>query len=108
MKLDRRTVRTILLIITFAVALFTAAQNLGAIYGAVRTVWGVFSVVITGLALAFVLNVPMKLFEERLLYGMSEDRRAPVRRLRRRSPSSARWWSRWAWWSSSSPFCSRG
>lgn len=83
MKLDRRTVRTILLIITFAVALFTAAQNLGAIYGAVRTVWGVFSVVITGLALAFVLNVPMKLFEERLLYGMSEDRRAPVRRLRR-------------------------
>ena len=83
MKLDRRTVRTILLIITFAVALFTAAQNLGAIYGAVRTVWGVFSVVITGLALAFVLNVPMKLFEERLLYGMSEDRRAPVRRMRR-------------------------
>ncbi|HIQ79021.1 MAG TPA: AI-2E family transporter [Candidatus Scatomorpha intestinavium] len=83
MKLDRRTVRTILLIITFAVALYTAAQNLGALYGAVRTVWDVFNVVITGLALAFVLNVPLKLFENRLFYGMSEDRRALVRRLRR-------------------------
>lgn len=83
MKLDRRTVRTILLIITFAVALYTAAQNLGALYGAVRTVWDVFNVIITGLALAFVLNVPLKLFENRLFYGMSEDRRALVRRLRR-------------------------
>ena len=70
MKLDRRTVRTILLIITFAVALYTAAQNLGALYGAVRTVWDVFNVVITGLALAFVLNVPLKLFENRLFFGM--------------------------------------
>ena len=42
-----------------------------------------FNVVITGLALAFVLNVPLKLFENRLFYGMSEDRRALVRRLRR-------------------------
>ncbi len=83
MKLDKKTVRTILLIITFAVALFTAAQNLGALYLAVRSVWNVFSVVITGLAIAFVLNVPLKLFEERAFYGLSEDRRPLVRRLRR-------------------------
>lgn len=83
MKLDRKTVRTILFIITFAVALYTAAQNLRAIYQAVCSVWGVFSVVITGLAIAFVLNVPLKLFEERVFYGLSEDRRAVVRRLRR-------------------------
>lgn len=75
--------RTILFIITFAVALYTAAQNLRAIYQAVCSVWGVFSVVITGLAIAFVLNVPLKLFEERVFYGLSEDRRAVVRRLRR-------------------------
>lgn len=83
MKLDRKTVRTILFIITFAVALYTAAQNLRAIYQAVCSVWGVFSVVITGLAIAFVLNVPLKLFEEHVFYGLSEDRRAVVRRLRR-------------------------
>ena len=47
MKLDRKSVRIILLIITFAVVLYTAAQNLAAIYGAVATVWNVFGVVIT-------------------------------------------------------------
>ena len=73
----------ILLIIAFAVVLYTAAQNLASVYGAVKTVWNVFGVVITGLAMAFVLNVPLKLFEDRVFYGMSEDRRPLVRRLRR-------------------------
>ena len=83
MKLDRKNVRIILLIITFAVVLYTAAQNLAAIYGAIATVWNVFGVVITGLAMAFVLNVPLKLFENRVFYGMSEDRRPYVRKMRR-------------------------
>lgn len=83
MKLDRKNVRAILLIIAFAVLLYTAAQNLASVYGAVRTVWRVFGVVITGLAMAFVLNVPLKLFENRVFYGMSEDRRPLVRKLRR-------------------------
>ena len=83
MKLDRKNVRIILLIITFAVVLYPAAQNLAAIYGAVATVWNVFGVVITGLAMAFVLNVPLKLFENRVFYGMSEDRRPYVRKMRR-------------------------
>lgn len=83
MKLDRKNVRIILLIITFAVVLYTAAQNLAAIYGAVATVWNVFGVVITGLAMAFVLNVPLKLFENRVFYGMSEDHRPYVRKMRR-------------------------
>ena len=83
MKRVRKNVRTILLIIAFAVLLYTAAQNLASVYGAVRTVWRVFGVVITGLAMAFVLNVPLKLFENRVFYGMSEDRRPLVRKLRR-------------------------
>ncbi len=83
LEFSKKNVRIILLIITFAVVLYTAAQNLASVYGAVRTVWNVFGVVITGLAMAFVLNVPLKLFEDRLLYGMSEDRRPLVRRLRR-------------------------
>ena len=33
MKLDRKNVRTILLIIAFAVLLYTAAQNLASVYG---------------------------------------------------------------------------
>lgn len=83
MEFNKKNVRIILLVITFAVVLFTVAQNLASVYGAVRTVWNVFGVVITGLAMAFVLNVPLKLFENRLFYGMSEDRRPVVRKLRR-------------------------
>lgn len=83
MEFNRKNVRMILLIIAFAVVLYTAAQNLASVYGAVKTVWNVFGVVITGLAIAFVLNVPLKLFEDRVFYGMSEDRRPLVRRLRR-------------------------
>ena len=83
MEFNRKNVRMILLIIAFAVVLYTAAQNLASVYGAVKTVWNVFGVVITGLAMAFVLNVPLKLFEDRVVYGMSEDRRPLVRRLRR-------------------------
>ena len=83
MEFNRKNVRMILLIIAFAVVLYTAAQNLASVYGAVKTVWNLFGVVITGLAMAFVLNVPLKLFEDRVFYGMSEDRRPLVRRLRR-------------------------
>lgn len=83
MEFNRKNVRMILLIIAFAVVLYTAAQNLASVYGAVKTVWNVFGVVITGLAMAFVLNVPLKLFEDRVFYGMSEDRCPLVRRLRR-------------------------
>ena len=83
MELNRKNVRTILLIIVFTAILFTSVQNIGAIFGFVLTVWDVFSSVIAGLAIAFVLNVPLKLFEGRLFYGLREHRSAAVRRLLR-------------------------
>lgn len=83
MELNRKNVRTILLIIVFTVVLFTAVQNIGAIFGFAVTVWGVFSSVIAGLAIAFVLNVPLKLFEDRLFYGLREHRSPTVRKLLR-------------------------
>lgn len=36
---------------------------------------------IAGLAIAFVLNVPLKLFEDRLFYGLREHRSPTVRKL---------------------------
>lgn len=83
MELNRKNVRIILLIIVFTVVLFTAVQNLGALLGFVVDVWGVFSSVIAGLAIAFVLNIPLKLFEDKLFYGLREHRSATVRRLLR-------------------------
>lgn len=83
MELNKKNVRTILLIIIFTVILFTAVQNLGSIFGFVVNVWGVFSSVIAGLAIAFVLNVPLKLFEDKLFYGLREHRNPTVRKLLR-------------------------
>lgn len=83
MELNKKNVRTILLIIVFTVILFTAIQNLGAIFGFVVNVWGVFSSVIAGLAIAFVLNVPLKLFEDKLFYALREHRNPTVRKLLR-------------------------
>ncbi len=83
MDLNKKTVRTILLIITFTVLLLVAVQNLASIYDAIARVWDIFGVVTGGLALAFVLNVPLKLFENRLLYGMCENKYPLVRRMHR-------------------------
>ncbi len=83
MELNRKNVRIILLIIVFTVVLFTAVQNFGALLGFVVDVWGVLSSVIAGLAIAFVLNIPLKLFEDKLFYGLREHRSATVRRLLR-------------------------
>ena len=83
MELNKKNVRTILLIIVFTVLLFSAVQNIGAILGFVVDVWGVFASVIAGLAIAFVLNVPLKLFEDKLFYALREHRNSTVRRLLR-------------------------
>lgn len=48
-----------------------------------KRVWDIFGVVTAGFALAFVLNVPLKLFEGKLLYGMRENKRPFVRRMLR-------------------------
>ena len=83
MELNKKNVRTILLIIVFTVLLFTAVQNIGAILGFVVDVWGVFASIIASLAIAFVLNVPLKLFEDKLFYALREHRNSTVRRLLR-------------------------
>ncbi len=83
MELNKKNVRTILLIIVFAVILFTVVQNLGALFGFIVDVWGVFSTVTAGLAIAFVLNVPLRIFENHTFYALREHRSPLVRRLLR-------------------------
>ena len=80
MELNSKTVRTILFIIVFTVLLFTALQNIGAVFGFVFDVLGLFSSVTAGLAIAFVLNVPLRIFEGRVFYGLREHRSPLVRR----------------------------
>ena len=80
MYFSRKNVRTILFIIVFTIILLSVMLNLGSLFGFVRWLFGVFSSVIAGLAIAFVLNVPLRIFEERTFYALREHRSPLVRK----------------------------
>ena len=80
MDFNRKNVRTILFIIVFTIILLSVMLNLGSLFGFVRWLFGVFSSVIAGLAIAFVLNVPLRIFEERTFYALREHRSPLVRK----------------------------
>jgi predicted PurR-regulated permease PerM len=82
-ELDKRNVKKILLIITFAVGLYTIVQNLGVVFGAVVSIWSVLSTVITGFGIAFVLNILLRILEKGVFRFMNESTKPLVRRLRR-------------------------
>ena len=56
--MDKKT-RQYLLLITFGVALYACLMNLTSVFGFLQTLGGIFLPVISGLILAFVLNVPL-------------------------------------------------
>lgn len=66
MQLDKKTVKTLMLLILFAVVLNAAVHNLGAVTGGIDTLLGILSPLLIGLALAFLLNIPMHFFEEKV------------------------------------------
>lgn len=66
MELDKKTTRKILGIITFAIVLYFVLQNIETAKSIVGNVFDVISPFIFGVALAFVVNLPMKMFERHL------------------------------------------
>lgn len=83
MDFKKGSMKKWIFLITFAVLLYTVAQNpevIGAFWG-----WftGIISPVIVGLCLAFVLNIIMVLFDERLLKGLDKSKKAGIRKLKR-------------------------
>ena len=52
--------KKLMALIAFAVLLLVGAQHLREVLGVLGALWGVFSPLTIGLALAFVLNVPMR------------------------------------------------
>ena len=83
MELDRKNVRTILLIITFTVVLYVAAQNMNIVFGKLTDFVGNFSQIIAGFCLAFVLNIVMTTLERDILCGMAYSKKLYVRKLQR-------------------------
>ena len=66
MNLNKKNTTKILLIITFAILLFTASQNISNIIDIFSWFMGIISPFIIGFCIAFVLNVIMRFFEEKV------------------------------------------
>lgn len=83
MELDRKTVKKILLIITFGIVLFLGLQNISAVAGVCRTALGLLMPLIIGFCAAFILNVLLKVIEERLFAPLNRKNFRLWSRLRR-------------------------
>lgn len=66
MELSRVAMRKLMLLITFAILLYTGLQHFGQVMTFLGFVGSVASPLLTGGAVAFVLNVPMSFFEKKL------------------------------------------
>jgi len=78
MEFNKRNVRVLLGIVAFAVVLFSMVQNFEMVMGFVRGVLSIFSPVIIGFCIAFVLNVLLRVLEERVFAFL--DKGPPWRR----------------------------
>ena len=81
-KLSSQT-KTTMLLIAFAILLFTAMQNIGLIFLGIRKVYSFFSPVVIGLCMAFILNVLLSALEAKPFAFMARSKRKFVRKLKR-------------------------
>jgi len=75
MEWNKHSLRGWLIIVCTGVVLFCALQNLGDVLDAAGTLVGIFTPFFLGGAIAFVLNVPMRAIERRLLRSKTRGRR---------------------------------
>lgn len=66
MELNRKNIRKILLIILFAVVCFLGLQNIGQFFNYIKMLFSLFSPILVGFCMAFILNLPMKGIERTL------------------------------------------
>jgi predicted PurR-regulated permease PerM len=68
-ELNRQTMRRILFLIFVTIALFLGMQNIGAVADAVIFILGLLTPFLIGIGMAFILYVPMGMFEKRVFYS---------------------------------------
>lgn len=83
MELDRKTIKKILLIVTSGIALFLGLQNIAAVAGVCRAALGLLMPLIIGFCAAFILNVLLKMIEERLFAPLNRKNSCMWNRIRR-------------------------
>ena len=66
MTLDKKTMLKIIGIIAAAALIFTAFQNIGEVIVFLKGIFAIFMPFVTGAAIAFVINVPMKSIEKHI------------------------------------------
>lgn len=62
-----RSHRSLILLVTYAVALYCALQHLGEVRGFFSSLWSIFKPITVGFCMAFVLNVLLIFFEKSIL-----------------------------------------
>ncbi|WP_019243440.1 MULTISPECIES: AI-2E family transporter [Bacillus] len=72
MELTKRNIRIILLIIAASILLFLGVQNLAIVFEGIKIIIGLIAPLLIGLCIAFILNVLMKLIEERLFAPLNK------------------------------------
>lgn len=83
MKLDKNTVRTLMLIIAFAVLFTALVLNIGTVWGALLAVLRVFEPLTVGFCAAFIINVPLGFIENRLFAPLNSRLGARWQKVRR-------------------------
>ena len=74
MDLSKKNIKKILGIITFAIVLFTLSQNLSSVASFFNGALAVFASTIVGFCLAFILNIPMNILENKLFKGLKNSK----------------------------------
>lgn len=69
MKLDKENMKKIRHLILFAIIMQVALSNLPSIYRGLEIFWEIIFPFVLGVAIAFVLNVPMRVLEEKIFYN---------------------------------------
>lgn len=74
MKISKELTKTILFISFCIILMLTVALNIAGVFGWISAVIGVLSPVIAGFCIAFILNIVMKLFEERVFIFLKKSK----------------------------------
>lgn len=77
--MDRKLMRSIMILIAFAIVLFVGVTKIRAIFELVINIAKLILPIIIGLIIAFVLNVPMKSFERLLYWSFPKSKKLPRR-----------------------------
>lgn len=83
MEFSKKNIKIILGIITFAIGLFAISQNLTSVLGFLAGIVKIFAPVITGFCLAFILNILMNFFENKVFKRLGKSKKRVLNSLLR-------------------------